>query len=43
MRLIIRNPKSGLSKELNTNDYSFKDIDDIIVFYSRIGWKVTLK
>ena len=38
--LEIVNPKTNLSKVINTSDYTFEEVDKIIVFYTKIGWKV---
>ena len=36
----IVNPKTNLSKVINTSDYTFEEVDEIIVFYTKIGWRV---
>jgi len=41
--LKITNPRNGLSKFINTNKYTAQEVDTIIVFYTKIGFKVTWK
>ena len=40
--LQIVNPKTNLSKIINTLDYTYEEVDEIITFYTKIGWKVRI-
>ena len=41
--LEIINTKNGLSKVINTKDYTYEEVDKIIVFYNKVGFKVIWK
>jgi hypothetical protein len=39
--LKITNLRTNLNKIIDTSKYTFEEVDEIIVFYNKIGWKVT--